>query len=160
MEYPISHKSETRASDPGAISGTGRNIYKVSIREADIEKAKQTRRINTMRKSNSKAFRALVAEYYNSIVTTPEEQEELSTAFWTYYADHKKLESNYQKSFENFVNACATNFDFETYEQRELLKSWYAETDAETQKFTDDQVSRFFCFSIYSEFERRSKIYA
>lgn len=109
-----------------------------------------------MRKSNSKAFKTLVKEYYNTIVTAPEEQEELHTAFWTYYASHKSRELNHVVSFENFVNSCSTNFDFETFRQRELLKSWFKQTDAQSEKYSDDRVSETFCDVIYREFERRS----
>jgi len=109
-----------------------------------------------MRKSNTTAFKAEVKKYYDSIVQTQEEQEELSEAFWSYYGSHKKLQSNYALSFENFVNACATNFDFETFRQRELLAKWYGETEEQQERYAGEEVSRFFYYHIYREFEKRN----
>lgn len=111
-----------------------------------------------MRKSTTRAFKDLVADYYNSIVTTPEEQEELHVAFWSYYSTHKNLELNHVRAFESFVNSCSTNFAFETYEQRELLKSWFAQTEAQSDKYSEDQISETFCTIIFREFDRRSQI--
>lgn len=109
-----------------------------------------------MRKASSKAFKTAVTEYYNTVIATPEEQEELHTAFWHYYSTSRNNRGNFAEAFEHFINACATNFDFETYRQRELLKAWYDQTEEEADHYTDESVSKTFCYHIYREFDRRS----
>jgi len=118
-----------------------------------------------MIRSNSKIFRdkakKYVIENIDAEASTPEEALRNTldnfTAFYCPY--EKKLNPSIINALMSFFNTGATDLSIWYDEQRALLKEWFEETEAESKKYDDVQVSDTFLYHISRAFISLCKDY-
>jgi hypothetical protein len=103
-----------------------------------------------------------IAERLNTDETTDRTEQlrqvvEEFGAWWSPY--EKRHNPNRQAAFIYFLQGLpgCLSAEFYYYKQRQALKEWYEQTDAEADKYSDDKVSAQYYYLIYREFCKMCK---
>lgn len=120
-----------------------------------------------MLRTNSKAVKDAVRSYINEHfdfsgydenfdnLTLPEKCEkfiEIMRNEW-YKGYERKRTPNLQEAVIGYINCCVSCFPiaYSYHEHRKLLESWLQETEEESEKYSDDEVSNLFYHLISRE---------
>lgn len=108
-----------------------------------------------MLKSNTNAFKAKVESYIIDGLSDPDNNNattrDILKAFYNDYCRVQDTCIFNQKQVIDFL-WCLPNyihFDYTTFGQRQLLKSWYEQTDKQSEKYSDEQVTKGFMYQLY-----------
>lgn len=118
-----------------------------------------------MIRSNSKQFRDKVKKYVieniDAEASTPiEALENALQNFRAFYCPYeKKLNPSITNALIHFFNTGVMDLSIWYDEQRELLKNWFEQTEAEAQKYDDIQVSNTFLYHVSKAFIELCKDY-
>ena len=106
-----------------------------------------------MLKANSKEVKKAIEAYILDCLegkTTAEKVKNAYASFSYYY----KQGDNIQDSFINFLRGLPFFLDYTTYKERELLKSWLKESEAEADRYSWEQVDKKYYYLIFCGFKR------
>ena len=95
-----------------------------------------------MIKSNTKQFKTNINNWINNNL----EENDIKDLVKGYNSEARYW--GYPGIIEFGVRMGTYGLDIYYDDQRAVLKEWFEETDQEAQKFTDDQVIRYYCYYI------------
>ena len=98
----------------------------------------------------------------NENATTAERLENVVAEFNRYYCPYEqRRHPNRGEAFRDFLQGLPSclNAEFTYYEQRQTLREWHEQTEAEAASYTDEQITRNYYHLIYREFCTLCKIH-
>lgn len=98
----------------------------------------------------------------NENATTAEKLQNVVAEFNRWYCPYEhRRNPNRGEAFADFLQGLPSciNTEFTYYDQRQTLREWHEQTEAEAEAYTDEQITRNYYYLIYREFCNLCKIH-
>lgn len=98
----------------------------------------------------------------NENATTAEKLQNVVEEFYGWYCPYEqRRHPNRGEAFADFLQGLPSclNAEFTYHNQRESLREWHEQTEAEAAAYTDDQICKSYYYLIYREFCTLCKIH-